>query len=41
MASEEEGEAIVKAIAGLVVPFLRELDSHDWKRGGWLSGIDS
>ncbi len=40
-ASAEEGEAIVKAIAGLVVPFLRELDEHDWKRGGWLSGIDS
>ena len=39
--SAEEGEAIVKAIAGLVVPFLRELDAHDWKRGGWLSGIES
>ena len=22
-------------------PFLRELDAHDWKRGGWLSGIES
>ncbi len=39
--SAEEGEAIVKAIAGLVVPFLRELDARDWKRGGWLSGIES
>ena len=39
--SEEEGEAIVKAIAALVVPFLRDLDAHDWKRGSWLSGIDS
>ncbi|MGA7669848.1 MAG: creatininase family protein [Nitrolancea sp.] len=39
--SAEEGEAIVKAIAGSVVPFLRELDAHDWKRGGWLSGIGS
>ncbi len=38
--SAAEGEAIVKAIAGLVVPFLRELDAHDWKRGGWLSGIE-
>ncbi len=39
--SAEEGEAIVGAITKVVVPFLRELDQHDWKRGSWLSGIES
>lgn len=37
----EEGEAIVRAISGLVVPFLRRLDTNDWRRGGWMSGIDA
>lgn len=40
-ATAEEGEAIVRALSDIVVPFLRELDQHDWKRGSWLSGIDS
>ncbi len=39
--SAEEGEAIVGVIANIVVPFLRELDEHDWTRGSWLSGIES
>jgi creatinine amidohydrolase len=39
--SAEEGEAIVGAIAGIVVPFLRELDQHGWTRGSWLSGIEA
>ncbi len=38
--SAAEGEAIVNAMASLVVPFLHELDEHDWKRGSWLSGIE-
>jgi creatinine amidohydrolase/Fe(II)-dependent formamide hydrolase-like protein len=36
----EEGAAIVAALTGLVVPFLRELDSRDWKRGTWMSRIE-
>lgn len=40
-ATAEEGEAIVQAIAGLVVPFLRRLEDNNWERGGWMSGIDS
>ncbi|MDQ3547873.1 MAG: creatininase family protein [Chloroflexota bacterium] len=39
-ATPEEGEAIVTALAGLVVPFLRELDSRGWKRGTWMSRIE-
>lgn len=39
-ATPEEGEAIVTALTGLVVPFLRELDSHGWKRGTWMSRIE-
>jgi creatinine amidohydrolase/Fe(II)-dependent formamide hydrolase-like protein len=38
--SAEEGEAIVRALTALVVPFLRELDAHGWQRGTWMSGID-
>jgi creatinine amidohydrolase len=38
--SAAEGEAIVQAMVARVVPFLRELDRHDWKRGGWMSGIE-
>jgi creatinine amidohydrolase len=37
--SAEEGAAIVQAMVERVVPFLRELDRHDWKRGTWMSGI--
>lgn len=40
-ATAEEGEAIVKAITGLVVPFLRRLEDNGWERGGWMSGIDA
>lgn len=36
----EEGEAIVKALTALVVPYLRDLDANDWKRGSCLSGIE-
>lgn len=39
-ATAEEGAAIVEAMTGLVVPFLRRLDANGWKRGGWMSGID-
>jgi creatinine amidohydrolase len=39
-ASAEEGADIVAALCGLVVPFLRDLDAHGWRRGSWLSGID-
>lgn len=39
-ASAEEGEAAVKAMVALVVPFLRELDKQGWKRGSWMSGIE-
>lgn len=39
--SAEEGEAIVGTMVNLIVPFLRELNAHDWKRGSWLSGIES
>ena len=39
-ASAEEGAAIVEAVTGLVVPFLRRLDANEWRRGGWMSGID-
>jgi creatinine amidohydrolase len=38
--SAEEGAAIVHALTALVVPFLRELDANDWRRGGWMSGIE-
>jgi creatinine amidohydrolase len=37
--SAEEGQAIVQAMVERVVPFLRELDQHGWKRGSWMSGI--
>ncbi|HUG13731.1 MAG TPA: creatininase family protein [Thermomicrobiales bacterium] len=36
----EEGEAIVRALTSLVVPYLRDLDANGWKRGSWLSGIE-
>lgn len=39
-ATAEEGAAIVEAISGLAVPFLRRLEANDWRRGGWMSGID-
>lgn len=39
-ATAEEGAAIVAALTGLVVPFLRRLEANDWRRGGWMSGID-
>ncbi|HEX2281925.1 MAG TPA: creatininase family protein [Thermomicrobiales bacterium] len=39
-ASAEEGEAIVHAMTGLIVPFLRDLDANGWKRGSWMSGIE-
>lgn len=38
-ATPEEGEAITRALTGLVVPYLRDLDANGWKRGSWLSGI--
>lgn len=38
--SADEGAAIVAELTALVVPFLRTLDEHDWKRGAWLSGIE-
>lgn len=38
-ASADEGEAIVRALVDEVVPFLRTLDQHGWKRGSWMSGI--
>jgi creatinine amidohydrolase/Fe(II)-dependent formamide hydrolase-like protein len=38
-ASAEEGEAICKAAVELVVPFLKELEANDWKRGGFMSRI--
>lgn len=38
--SAEEGAAIVAALTGLVVPFLRELDERGWKRGTWMSKIE-
>lgn len=34
----EEGAAVVQAMTDLVVPFLRDLDAHGWKRGPWLWG---
>jgi creatinine amidohydrolase len=37
--SAEEGEAILDAIAGGAVPFLRDLDDHGWTNGSWMSGI--
>ena len=39
--SVAEGEAIVAAVVGHVVPFLRDLDRHGWRRGTWMSHIDS
>lgn len=39
--SAAEGEAIVQAIVGEVVPYLRELDARGWKRGVWMSRIES
>jgi creatinine amidohydrolase len=38
--SAEEGAAMTAAITSLVVPFVRELDRHGWKRGTWMSRID-
>lgn len=37
--SAEEGAAILDAIAAEVGPFLRELASHGWTNGAWMSGI--
>jgi creatinine amidohydrolase len=34
--SAEEGRAIVDAIAGQVVPFLRRLDANGWAPGQWM-----
>lgn len=39
-ATAEEGAAIVEALTGLIAPFLRDLDRHDWQRGSWMSGIE-
>jgi creatinine amidohydrolase len=39
--TREEGEAIVRALVGFVVPHLRELDRHGWKGGEWLSGVSA
>jgi creatinine amidohydrolase len=36
----EEGEAIVRALCDLIVPFLQDLDANGWTRGSWLSGIE-
>jgi creatinine amidohydrolase len=38
--SAEEGAAMTAAITSLVVPFVRELDRHGWKRGTWMSRIE-
>ncbi|CAN5862594.1 creatininase family protein [soil metagenome] len=38
--SAKEGAAIVEAIAGQVVPFLRKLDANGWVNGAWMSGIE-
>lgn len=35
----DEGAAILDAIAGQVVPFLRELVAHGWQNGTWMSGL--
>lgn len=40
-ASAEEGAAIVDALTELIVPFLKDLDRHGWKRGSWMSGIEA
>lgn len=37
----EEGEAIVQALVAYFVPYLRELDVRGWKRGTWMSKIDT
>jgi creatinine amidohydrolase len=34
--SAEEGEAMIKAIAADVAPFIRELDRNGWTRGPWM-----
>ena len=34
--SAEEGAAIVAALAGSVVPYLRRLDAHGWQPGPWM-----
>ncbi|HLJ61295.1 MAG TPA: creatininase family protein [bacterium] len=39
-ATRAQGEAIVASLVGLVVPYLRLLDSHGWKGGSWLSEIE-
>lgn len=39
--SREEGEAIVAALVGLVVPHLRLLDAHGWRAGAWMRGRTS
>lgn len=39
-ASAEQGEAVIKALVGLVVPFIRDLDARGWKRGTWMSRIE-
>jgi creatinine amidohydrolase len=38
--SADEGAAILDAIAEAVGPFLRDLASHGWTNGSWMSGIE-
>ncbi len=40
-ASVEEGAAVVQALVLEVVPYIRELDARGWKRGTWMSRIES
>ena len=35
--SAEEGAAIVAALAGVVVPYLRRLDANGWRPGAWMN----
>ena len=39
--SAEEGRAIVEALVAHITPFLRELDARGWKRGTWMSRIET
>ncbi len=38
-ATAAEGEAIINALVGHVVPYIKELDARGWKRGTWMSRI--
>lgn len=39
-ATAAEGEAVVRVLTDQVVPWLRQLDEHGWRRGAWMSGIE-